>query len=108
MATYDASAVARLNKLYSAPQVVEQRQRLHALLGARPGEKGLDIGCGAGHLACELARDVAPNGRIFGIDSSADSVSASIARAQRDGVSITVHTAEATALPFDDAMSTSL
>ena len=43
----------------------------------RAGEVGLDVGCGAGHLACELARDVAPGGRIIAIDKSPDSVDAS-------------------------------
>lgn len=85
MANFDAAAIARLNRLYAAPQVVEQRQRLREILNARPAERGLDIGCGAGHLTCELARDVSPGGHIFGIDASADAVAASKTRAESEG-----------------------
>jgi SAM-dependent methyltransferase len=45
----------------------------HALaaLAPRPGESVLDIGCGGGETALELARAVAPDGRVVGIDLSA-------------------------------------
>ena len=44
MLTYDAKAVARLERIYSTPQIVAQRERLRAVLQARPGELGLEIG----------------------------------------------------------------
>jgi len=45
----------------------------HALmaLAPRPGESVLDIGCGGGETALELARTVAPDGAVVGIDLSA-------------------------------------
>jgi SAM-dependent methyltransferase/ribosomal protein S18 acetylase RimI-like enzyme len=45
----------------------------HALaaLAARPGERVLDIGCGGGETAVELAHAVAPDGTVVGIDVSA-------------------------------------
>jgi precorrin-6B methylase 2 len=42
------------------------------------------VGCGAGHLACELAGEVAPGGRIVAIDKSLQSVEASRARAANE------------------------
>src|SRR3990172_6981314 len=73
MPTYDAAAVARLDRHYSTPQIVDQRVRFRAAVAARPGERGLDVGCGAGHLACGLAREVATGGRIDAVDRSRDS-----------------------------------
>jgi ubiquinone/menaquinone biosynthesis C-methylase UbiE len=80
MRTYDAKAVARLERHYSTPQIVAQRKQLRAVLQARPGELGLDVGCGPGFLACELAQEVAPGGLIVGIDASRDSIDAAKSR----------------------------
>lgn len=104
MHTYDAAAVSQLERLYSTPQIVAQRRRLRAVLAARPGEAGLDIGCGAGHLACELAREVSPGGRIVALDSSAESAAACNARATREGVSehVAVCQGDAGVLDFPD------
>jgi SAM-dependent methyltransferase len=41
------------------------------VLDARPGETVLDIGCGNGFTALQLARSVGPGGRVVGIDVSA-------------------------------------
>lgn len=102
---YDAAGVARLERLYSTPQIVEQRRRLRKVLSARRGEIGLDVGCGAGHLACELAHEVAPGGKVVGIDSSADSVAACRARAAREGVvqHVYAQSGDAASLAFPDA-----
>jgi len=45
----------------------------HALaaLAPQPGESILDIGCGGGETALDLARAVAPDGRVVGVDLSA-------------------------------------
>ena len=45
----------------------------HALaaLAPRPGESVLDIGCGGGETALSLARAVAPDGTVVGVDLSA-------------------------------------
>jgi ubiquinone/menaquinone biosynthesis C-methylase UbiE len=55
MQQFEAEDIARLERAYSTPQIVDQRRRFRAAVAARPGEVGLDVGCGAGHLACELA-----------------------------------------------------
>ncbi len=73
MQRFEAADVARLDRAYSTPQIVHQRRRFRAAVAARPGEVGLDVGCGAGHLACELAREVMPGGRIVAIDKSPQS-----------------------------------
>lgn len=101
---FNAADVARLDKAYSTPQIVDQRRRFRAAVAARPGEVGLDVGCGAGHLACELAREIAPGGRIFAIDKGFDSVDASKARVEKEelGDTVVVQIGDATALEFTD------
>lgn len=78
--------VERLEKVYAAPEIVEQRARTRAALRARPGEGGLDVGCGPGLLACELAREVGEAGRIAGIDASPDMIETARARVVREGL----------------------
>jgi arsenite methyltransferase len=75
-----------LERTYSTADVVEQRARIRAKVVPQLGEYGLDIGCGPGLLACELARDVGPTGRMVGIDTSPDMVTMSRERARRSAL----------------------
>lgn len=104
MLTYDARAVALLEKLYSGPQIVDQRRRLREIVSARPGESGLDVGCGVAYLACELAKEVAPKGRIAALDTSGDAVAASKVRIAKEELAsfVDVRLGDATHLPFPD------
>ncbi len=104
MPSYDAATIARLDKHYSTPQIVEQRARFRAAVAARPGERGLDVGCGAGHLACELATEVAPAGSIVAIDRSGNCVQASTAHVVAKGLGsiVEVRTGDAVLLEFPD------
>jgi SAM-dependent methyltransferase len=76
----------------------------HALnaLAPHPGERVLDIGCGGGETALDLARLVAPDGIVVGVDVSA----AVLAFAQRTAMGCErvrfVH-ADAQIFPFEPA-----
>ena len=83
MATFSAPL---LERTYSTADVVEQRARIRAKVVPKRGEHGLDIGCGPGLLACDLARDVGPTGRMVGIDQSPDMVTMSGERARRSAL----------------------
>ncbi|MFC9432926.1 class I SAM-dependent methyltransferase [Nocardia sp. NPDC057030] len=48
--------------------------RLVALSGAAPGHNVVDIGCGPGDLAVELASGVGPGGRVIGIDPAVEMI----------------------------------
>lgn len=52
-----------------------------------PGDRVLDIGCGAGATTLAVAQRVGPNGRALGVDISAPLVAAAQARAAADGLS---------------------
>ncbi len=105
MITFDAKKIANLDRVYSSPQIIEQRVRLRAAIAALPGERGLDVGCGAGHLVCELAAEVGAAGRITGIDASADAVQACLDRVARDGLQeiVAIRQCDAAVLNFPDA-----
>lgn len=101
--TFDAPTVARLEHSYRAPAIAAQRARTRAALGARPGEAGLDVGCGPGYLACELAREVSPTGRMVAIDSSPDMLASARARIAAAGLAdvVEVRAGDATRLDFE-------
>lgn len=84
MATFSA---AFLERTYSTPDVVEQRVQTRAAIAARSRERGLDIGCGPGLLACELALDVGPRGHVVGVDANPDMIAMCEERARRDALS---------------------
>jgi SAM-dependent methyltransferase len=52
-------------------QLAPLGRRALAALAPQPGESILDIGCGGGETALDLARAVAPDGTVVGIDLSA-------------------------------------
>lgn len=76
----------------------------HALaaLAPRPGESVLDIGCGGGETALDLARAVAPDGTVVGIDISA-AVLAFARRAAKGRERVRFVQADAQVFPFEPA-----
>src|SRR5215207_8370490 len=89
----------RLEAVYMTPDVIDVRRAIRAALSLQPGERVLDIGSGPGFLAAEMATEVGPNGRVYGIDPS-DSM---LASARRRGAAVEYSTGDALALPFPDA-----
>ena len=55
-------------------------------LGVKPGERVLEVGCGPGTTAIELATRVAPDGEVVGVDISPAMVAAATRRAAAAGV----------------------
>lgn len=69
-------------------------------LGARPGERILDLGCGSGASTIALADSVRPGGHVTGIDVSPDLLSDARARADgRNDVTLIEADAERYAFP---------
>jgi len=64
-----AAAWAEVRDLLELQLALLGRQAL-AALAPRSGESILDIGCGGGDTALDLARAVAPDGTVVGIDLS--------------------------------------
>src|SRR6185436_15807389 len=77
-----------------------------AIEGARfaPGESALDVGCGTGQTTVEIARRVAPNGRVVGLDISRPMLAAARSRpAPAGAVSIEYREADAQVAPIERA-----
>jgi ubiquinone/menaquinone biosynthesis C-methylase UbiE len=102
---FNARAAAQMERMYASAQVVQQRAAFRRALDARPGETGLDVGCGLAHLTLELARDVAPGGRIIAVDSSEHMVAEAAARVAAAGLAdaVSVRHGQATRLFLPDA-----
>jgi SAM-dependent methyltransferase len=104
MLEFDEEASRAVERVYGTADVVEQRRAVIAALAPRPGERALDLGCGPGLLACELARAVGPGGHVLGLDAS-PSMLAMAARRACGGGAAPVEVAEADIagpLPVDD------
>ncbi|MGH2557588.1 MAG: methyltransferase domain-containing protein [Thermomicrobiales bacterium] len=78
------------------------KQETYALLRLNPGDRVLDVGCGAGDDARALAQLVAPTGQVIGVDASLTMVEE--ARRRGDGLDLPLayHTGDAHRLDFAD------
>jgi ubiquinone biosynthesis O-methyltransferase len=76
-----------------------ERRLILAMLGDVDGRRVLDVGCGDGELACELA---ARGAIVTGIDSSVAMIEAAKNRAAEQRTDIAFQVATAESLPFPD------
>ena len=91
-----------LDLVDSIPFFAACKRESYGLLGAGPGRRVLDVGCGLGGDAAAIAGLVAPGGEVVGIDASREMIEA--ARARYAGVEcLSFDVADAAALTFDDA-----
>lgn len=75
------------------------------LLALGPGARVLEVGCGSGAVARDIARRVAPGGRVVALDPSAAFLAIARDLAERDGLlpGLAFRKGDARALPFGDA-----
>jgi demethylmenaquinone methyltransferase/2-methoxy-6-polyprenyl-1,4-benzoquinol methylase len=90
-----------MNLVISAFQEPYWRGRLVRATGLRPGMRALDVACGTGKVAADLAKRTTPGGRVLGIDISPGMIEIARGRfAGRDGLGFEV--GDALALPTED------
>ena len=68
----------------------------------RPGERVLDVGCGTGIVAREVASRLGASGAVTAIDLSANMLAVAKAAAARDALTIEWREGKAEQLPFHD------
>jgi SAM-dependent methyltransferase len=90
--------------LWPAPAVRRRREQIVGLLAPQPGERILDVGCGAGQAVRLLAGMVGSGGRVAGLDRPAPAmrrVGETVRQSGLENVELVAGSAEA--LPFADA-----
>jgi demethylmenaquinone methyltransferase / 2-methoxy-6-polyprenyl-1,4-benzoquinol methylase len=94
---YDA-----LNSVMTAGLHHRWRERAAAKAELGPGDAALDVCCGTGDLALELARQVAPGGHVVGCDFSEPMLDLAREKAAgRDAGGVRFEWADALELPYD-------
>lgn len=99
---FDAQQASKIETIYRIGDAARRRRIVREALGAAPGERILDVGCGPGFYCAELLDEVGPSGAVVGLDSSAAMLGLAANRVKgRDNVEL--REAEATSLPVEDA-----
>jgi ubiquinone/menaquinone biosynthesis C-methylase UbiE len=83
-------------------QLRELRQRTATLADIQPGDAVLDVGCGTGTLAMEVARRVGRAGRVAGIDPGTEQIVRARSKAARYHLPIEFQIGVIEQLPFPD------
>lgn len=92
-----------LNSLMTAGLHHRWRERAADRAELNPGDAVLDVCCGTGDLAFELARRVSPRGHVVGCDFSEQMLDLAREKAAERGVeSVRFEWADALSLPYDD------
>ncbi len=100
---FDAAGARRVEKVYLTPDVMTQRGTMLEALAPETGERVMDIGSGPGLLVRDMAEAVGAEGRVCGVDLSADVLALSKARcAAQPWVEFEI--ADAADLPYPDAV----
>lgn len=101
--TNPTSFVRFMDTSHTQPTAQSYKQAIIEQLALREGATILDVGCGTGQDAKELARAVGPYGRVVGVDSSETMLQEARSRAAGAQLPLEYVLADATQLPFADA-----
>jgi arsenite methyltransferase len=96
---FNQSIADELDAAYRRRDHLRRRALVHDALGAQPGERVLDAGCGPGFYVAELLDRVGPEGSVVGVDASPQMLAMTATRAPRADL----REGDVTALPVEDA-----
>jgi len=99
---FDEQVAKQLEVVYATRDLLRRRALVREALGAQPGERIVDVGCGPGFYVAELLDEVGAEGSLTAVDSSASMLALAAARCE-DHDNVDFHEADATELPLADA-----
>ncbi len=99
---FDQDAAEQFDARYRTRDMVRRRALVRDALGARPGDRILDLGCGPGFAIAELVDQVGTAGSIVGVDRSPQMLAAATRRCTGHP-NVTLYEADAAGLPLEDA-----
>jgi arsenite methyltransferase len=99
---FNEGMAAELEAVYSKPDILRRRALVHEALGAAPGERVLDAGCGPGFYVAEILERVGPSGSVVGVDASAPMLAVAAKRCEGHA-NVDFHEGDVTALPVPDS-----
>src|ERR671914_1552910 len=99
---FDEKLAEQMEVVYRSRDVLRRRRLVYEALGAEPGERILDVGCGPGFYASELLDQVGPDGAVVGVDASPQMLAVAAHRCEgRPNVSF--QQSDAISLPVEDS-----
>jgi ubiquinone/menaquinone biosynthesis C-methylase UbiE len=96
---FDQRIADELEVVYRRRDLLRRRKLVHEALGAQPGDRVLDAGCGPGFYVAELLDRVGAEGSVVGVDASPQMLAMAAKRAARADF----REGDVTALPVEDA-----
>lgn len=99
---FDDDTAQRLEAVYRIRDAIRRRRLAREALGATPGERIVDVGCGPGFFCSELAEEVGASGYVLGLDTSAAMLALASGRCARHA-NVQLREAEAGSLPVEDS-----
>ena len=99
---FNAELAAQMEIVYSRRDILRRRALVHEALGAVPGDRVLDAGCGPGFYVAETLERVGPEGSVVGVDASEPMLALATKRCEGHG-NVGFEQGDVTALPVADA-----
>ena len=99
---FNEQLAAQMEVVYSRRDLLRRRALVHEALGARPGERVLDAGCGPGFYVSEILERVGPEGTVVGVDTSPPMLALAAKRCEGHS-NVSFSEGDVTALPVADA-----
>lgn len=94
----------RMNMIMTAGLLRYWQRVFSRNTGLKPGDRALDVASGTAELALIMARQVGPDGHVWGIDLSPEMLRVGARKVERAGLNdrITLRQGNALSLPFED------
>jgi arsenite methyltransferase len=101
MLEFDQKLAEQMEVVYRSRDILRRRRHVYDLLGAAPGDRVVDVGCGPGFFVAELLDQVGSDGYVAGVDASPQMLGVAAHRSEGRS-NVAFHQGEATALPVQD------